>query len=443
MRRVSLCLTVLAALAACAPPDPPNVLLVSIDTLRADHLSSYGYQRPTSPFLDRLAEDGVLFERASSTSSWTVPSMVSLVSGLHPEYHGVVNGQGTQFGPVLQEVIPEEAVLLAERLRDAGYRTFAITTNEHLSEDFGFAQGFDRYRSLGTADAEAVQEVLTEWLAELKAAERYFLWLHYFDPHSPYHARAPWIDEFADDAGAMARRVPEVDWPGQYLQMGIAPGTPRHHYVEALYDSEIRYLDGALEQVFTQLEVDREDLVAIVADHGEEFLEHGKFGHSDGLYEELVHVPLILRLPSGEFAGRRVATPVSILDVYPTILTAAGVPLEGAHHGLALQDVIEGEPRPIPVLPSVVRHRETHSITEDGWKLIHDPEKPTEDRLFHLASDPAEQQDRKKDEEERVKVLRQHIGETLEAIRDGRLTPDRKPLNDQQIEALRALGYIK
>lgn len=435
----------LLALPACGPATPPrpDVLLISVDTLRADHLSVHGHARDTSPYLARLAREGIVFEQAQSTSSWTVPSVVSLVTGLHPETHGVVNGQGTEFGPVLQEVVPEEAVLLAERLAAAGYRTFAVTTNDHLHEDFGFAQGFDHYQNLGAADAAAVQQALSAWADELQGPEPRFIWLHLFDPHCPYHAREPWVAEYFPSYRRLGRQVPRVDWPGQYLQMGIQPGTPRHLYVEALYDSEIRYLDQAVQAFVEQLGIDDQDLLVLTADHGEEFLEHGKFGHSDGLYQVLLHVPLLLCLPGRERAGQRIPTPVSLLDIYPTIETLLDLGASASLPGRSLVSLTPNDLSPEPLLSSVVRHQETHSLRLEGWKLIHYPEAPASDLLFHLLRDPGEQENLAGSEPEHLVRMRDLLGEELRRARAGRLQPVRKPLNEAQIEALKALGYIK
>jgi len=184
----------------------PNVILITIDTLRADRLSCYGYTRETTPFLDQLARDGIRFSRAYSNASWTAPAVVSLLTGLLPTTHGVEHGTiENRTDVVNQEVVPVEARMWAEVLQRAGYRSFGITANGHLDPRFGFDRGFERYRCIGFADAEGVKQVLASWRREIVESHPYFLWVHLFDPHAPYRFHAAAMRDYHPQF----RRIPK------------------------------------------------------------------------------------------------------------------------------------------------------------------------------------------------------------------------------------------
>lgn len=178
----------------CGDAPRPNVLLVTIDTLRADRLSGAGHSRQTTPYLDELAASGVRFERAYASSSWTAPSVASLLTSLDPRRHGIEHGHLSEQVIVQQEVIPESLPLWPELLRNAGYRTYGITANTHLYGHFGFDRGFDRYECIGFLTADEVLETLERWQLEITASEPWFVWVHLLDPHARYTPRSPWID---------------------------------------------------------------------------------------------------------------------------------------------------------------------------------------------------------------------------------------------------------
>ena len=170
-----------------------NVVLITIDTLRTDHLSCYGYDRNTSPNIDKIAEKGIIFNNAIAPSSWTAPSVASLLTAVYPVNHGVNHGFGYVKDKTLhvQEVFSSELVTLTEILKEHGYTTFGVASNLHLSEQLGFARGFDYFTCLPFLDAPLVNETVCSWESEIKNADRFFLWAHYFDPHHYYSARAP------------------------------------------------------------------------------------------------------------------------------------------------------------------------------------------------------------------------------------------------------------
>ena len=347
-----LCLlSVLAAIGCARPPGPPaRVVVVVIDTLRADHLPPYGYGLDTAPFLSQLAREGVLFEHAYSPASWTAPATASLFTSLYPFQHGVVLGlRATRKLRSIDErvrlhTLPEELETMPEAMKRAGYATFGLTHNLNVSKPMGFAQGFDRFWHSPSQDSAAdLNARLMEWKDRLATSPRTFLYLHYLDPHSPYHERAPLFDE---NTSGRARTI-------------------------SAYDSEIRFVDQHLRAAYDAFGWGRDTLLVVTADHGEEFWEHGDIGHGHSLFGEVLNIPLIVRFPDGRWGGRRVGAPVSLLDVLPTLRECVGQPPRGARRG-AKPDAPGARPpdrlRAHPLRASVPpgRHGETSLGPEGG-----------------------------------------------------------------------------
>jgi arylsulfatase len=345
----------LPPLAASIPPaDAPDLVLVTIDTLRADHLGFAGHARATSPFLDRLAAGGVVFETAIAQGSATRESMASLMTGLQPWSPAFVHRRAAANAPYLADGFHT----LAERLHAAGYDTAGFVSNPHLRRSGGHAQGFAHWDEASgfaevpgqTQGADAVVGAAIAWLA--RARSPFFLWVHVMDPHHPYTPvrPGPWEDpddptfrRFADawaarDAAAWSERLLDVA-KGNALEPGELA------FLIGRYDAEIRAVDAAIERLVAALgglaAIDAGRVLAITADHGEEFLEHGALLHSHTLHDELLRVPLVLR-GRGIPAGVRIAAQVPLLDVAPTLLTLAGAPMEGLD-GRSLAELWSGD----------------------------------------------------------------------------------------------------
>ena len=315
-RRLELCVAALL-LAACAreaaPPARPSVLLVSIDTLRADHLGLYGYARDTSPFLDRFAAGSLVCERAWSPCPWTLVAHMTMLTGLHPEQHGVTTGE---------RALADEIPLLAERLHAAGHQTIGLYHPVWVSARHGFQRGFDVFRSHGEADEAELH--LQEELARLDPARPYFVFLHLFDvhqgpirpeQHSIYPAPAPFQEMFQPGATA---KLPLVSW-----QLDPKNGEQREA-MTALYDGGIRHLDSKLEQWFDELErrgLLANTLVIVTADHGENLMDRGRVSGHGRFWNEGIRVPLIVRHPRGLGAGTRVQENVHLGDIVPVLAT--------------------------------------------------------------------------------------------------------------------------
>ena len=438
--------------------NPKSLVLISVDTLRADHLSAYGYARETSPRVDALAAEGVLFERAFSQSPKTASSHMSLMTGLYPEAHGVENyGEGG--GMRMSAQIPTLATLLQR----AGYRTFAFTGGGNVTGRFGFDQGFEIYENaLGVERAFRLGTEAVEALSRAgrgESAAPFFLFLHTYAVHDPYtppaRYAAPFVDPGYDGkiirSGFLLRLITfSTQWRSRHKafweRVDRGNEQDRRHLVD-LYDGTIRYTDdqiGKFLSRFEELGLDKEAVVVFLSDHGEEFYEHKGFLH-DCVYQEVLHVPLIIRFPAGEpgkHSGRRSPEVARLVDVMPTILEYVGLPIPEDLQGRSLLPLLLGEEStPRPVL-SQWRWRKTAVLQDRGWKYIRGRDK---DELYDLAADPGEKRNLASREPDRGRVLREEIEALLaesQSLHDtfhpgGKVEPDARTLRD-----LKALGYV-
>jgi arylsulfatase A-like enzyme len=419
------------------------VILVSIDTLRPDHLGAYGYERGTSPILDELALEGLVFENAFSPSPWTLPAHASLFTGLYPEEHGA--GHASPFVP-----LGAGAPTLAERLRADGYRTVAFSAGGVMSRSNGLARGFERWTEWPKAN---LRSVLPGVFAELgtRADRPVFLFLHTYDVHGPYA-------EWEEHAAAPTTGPPDPEWERilriryhSYLRLDRFLGLA--DVVDA-YDSGIRFVDAELGRLLARLrEIGAYDdsLIVVTSDHGESLYDRGLYvGHSYSLHDEEIRVPLIVRLPGGRPPGR-VAELVSLVDVMPMILGATGTKTPA---GLSGSDPLRRQYSP---RDTFVRGEATHTgarylrtidrkwITEPhprGSKASRVPEGlwdrfEWDGRVYDLAQDGTEGQP--------VDSSGEPAGPVREWIHAGEapgLGEDSTPIEPQQADQLRALGYL-
>ena len=446
-----------------------NIVLITIDTLRADHLSCYGYERKTSPTIDKIAEKGIIFNNAIAPSSWTSPSMVSLFTSVYPINHGVVHGFVKENKIVNQEVFSDELVTLAEMLQSRGYTTFGVASNLHLCEGFGFARGFDYFKCLSFHPAPSVNKTLDSWAQEIKQADKYFLWLHYFDPHHYYRARAPWITQYTSKELTQTLELYRKPMKELWSLIPLFQEDPQvfSNFI-ALYDSEINYVDSHIEEVIQKYGFDKDVLLVITSDHGEAFLDHGMINHGHCLYGETINVPLILKLPHQK-TGEVIDQPASLLDIMPTILTVLDIPYSEQIRGepLLTQD---GQVRNLPdrFLFSELEKGNCNmkAILTKEWKYIHNC-KGIVEKLYdwvekNFGDDRIKQfvykghveglYNRKQDPQEQVNLIYDEISLRLklkEQLLQWMNTAHRYPAT--QIEAnpsqelqekLKALGYI-
>jgi len=405
MRRIRRAAGILLAGALLSPggaaAEPRSVFFVMIDTLRADHLGCYGYERDTSPTLDRLAARGILFERFTSVAPWTNPAIVTLFTGLHPR--AVMPPEPHR--DAIARPLPAALDTLAERLREAGLATVALVDHPGLSPRLAFDQGFDVFVRLyaragaepggspedwTTTPKETVVEAVDRALTAV--GERpFFLYLHLVYPHQPYRAPEPWRDHFGP--------VVPPDWV--FWDEGF-----RAELVNA-YDGEIRFTDAVLEEALDVLDRrGRADdaWIVVTSDHGEAFWEHGLVEHGHSLYDELLRVPLVLVPPGGLPAPRRIPQPASSVDLLPTVLDLAGAPPPEDVDGASLLRFARGEAEDAGWIFAANPHRrdvEATAVLRGDWKLVRntDPELP-----------PEELYDRERDADESRNLLREEPG---------------------------------
>ncbi len=418
--RAALALLVLAVHAACGRTDRPNVLVVTIDTLRADRLGCYGFGLAHTPAVDRLAREGLRCTDAASSAPITLPAHCSIMTGLYPPAHGVRDNGNYALGA--------DAVTLAERLAAAGYRTAAFVSAAVLARRYGLDQGFAVYDDdLWAEDEPALfmirdrpaprtAERAVAWLEDWTKGKRqpFFLWVHFFDPHQPYDVRS--IDLAA-----------------------LAP-TP--------YDAEIAQADRGVAQVIDwlrQRKVLDDTLVVLTADHGESLGEHGEPTHGIFIYDATIHVPLIWRLPRVFPAGATYGGPVRHVDVVPTILGVLGLAGGGETQGLDLRAAFQGRTPP----PDVPQYSEARlaeegfgmaplfGVRQDGRKFIRAP-RP---ELYDLRADPGERRNLYPAAAAAAEAPEQALDAIL-ADRTRRLTAPTRQIDRETEEMLRALGYV-
>jgi arylsulfatase A-like enzyme len=428
-RRAALLIAACLAGCSAAEPEPEyrNVLLIVVDTLRRDHLGAYGYERATSPQLDRFAASAVRYERAWSQAPWTTPSLAALLTSRQPARLGITS---------LESTLPESATLLSERLAAAGWTTGAIVSHRFVSKRWGFARGFDHFDDDNALDHDAITSpAVSQRALEFLNAHRgipFFLWLHYFDPHFAYREHPE---------HAFERHAP-YDGPAQpgvrfgallRMQQRLGPADARE--LIRRYDSEIAFTDAHIGRVLdhlTTLGLDANTLVVFTADHGEEFLEHARLGHTKTLYEEVVAVPLLVRFPGG--AAGVVAAPVALVDVAPTILDVLGLPADPQAAGRVLPRPGESASPERVVLTATERPRRKIAAMSEGFKLIRDG---SHDEYYDLAADPGERHPLTDRSQGPFARLERAIEQLASGSRDGH-TID---LSQEERERLRALGY--
>jgi arylsulfatase A-like enzyme/Tfp pilus assembly protein PilF len=413
-----------------AEPHAPNVVLFVIDTLRADHVGCYGYPRATTPRIDALAREGVVFLQAISQAPWTAASVGSLLTGLYPAVHGLDGGvewdpgrPGRHLPFVAQRVLRDAEPTLATVLRAHGYRTAGFVSNVYLHAILGFAQGFDVYDD-GHEDYS--DDVMTQkrrgdetnrrasaWL-DTRPPEPFLLFVHYNDPHWPYDPPTPVGREWV--AGYRGALTPKdtglvVETEGRRARDLDADDLA---YLEGLYDGEIRAADahlGALVDRLRQSGLERAVLTIITSDHGEEFLDHGSTSHGYTLFEEQIHVPLVVHWP-GRLAPARIGTQVRLVDVVPTVLEltglgAASVPTQGTsllgllHDGAAQPPGDAFSEAPLRGALRAIR-------TPAGRKLIEDMAQGHM-QLYDLRGDPHERLDHARKQPRATEILRRRL----------------------------------
>jgi len=421
---------------------PANVLLITIDTMRADFLNAIGRRKTLTPYMDRMAKAGALFTRCITAESVTGPSIAAIMTGKQPSRTGI------QFN--LQPV-PEEVETLAEIFRQSGRLTAGFVSASLLSGRYGFRQGFDFYsedfsdftyeRNYTRTAAEVNRDVI-EWLDRRDTSRPFFAWIHYFDPHSPYCAHS------GPAAGECLSH--------EYLyDLSRGPKVEKIHReigkIMDFYSQEITYTDLHVGDVLVKLEERGElgdTLVVLTADHGEELFQHGYFyGHGASLYNNVLNVPLIIMFPGREHQGARVDSVARTIDIFPTLLDFSGIAIPPGVQGRSLLPVVRGEQEPPRIAFSIREPYDDNywngngaAATAGGWKLM--VFQKSDDMLFNLESDPLERENLIETYPEKAETLRKEMQKNLfgdKAYNPGKVTP----LADDEKNMLRQLGYLR
>ncbi|MEE9263731.1 MAG: sulfatase, partial [Vicinamibacteria bacterium] len=434
---------------AVQPDEPPSLILISVDSLRPDHLGVYGYHRDTSPHIDEFAAGGVIFDRAVSPSSWTLPSHMSMLTGLLPSEHRASR----------KSQLPRHVSYLPQLLAEADYRVNGVVTNGYLSQAYGFERGFHVYQALlGSRGDDTIDSAL-EIIREAHGRHQ-FLFLHLIDPHWPYQPPMPELERFGERPRNLKGLLEVV------LHRKEPRGPQEIQRLVNLYDAEIAFVDREIGRLFAELKesglYDR-SLIILTSDHGEAFYEHKLWQHSDSLYEEMIRAPLIVKWP-GRSPRKRVKQLVSLVDLVPTLLEEAGItpPTTGA---TSLRRYLEDVP-PVSTRPHVVSEViwdpdpdrgvvSLISLRAKDMKYIAALAEPFGDEsagaeifreeLYDLSADPGEENDLLAQNPPMLasfrRELRAYINETRKLgrfVRPG----EGVTLDDETREQLRSLGYL-
>ena len=427
---------------------PGNSILYLSDTLRSDHTSLYGYARDTTPFLEGLAKGAYVYDLSYSSAAWTRPSTASLLTGLAPSFH-TANARRS---------LPQEVVTLAERFQAAGWSTWAFVANGNIhNKGLGFEQGFDRFKVVqgeaGPANARDVHSEALDWIDQF-GDEKFFIYIHTIDPHSPYNAPAKYIEMFTDP-DYDGEITPDTTRKKNLRQLDPTPEDVA--FVTGLYDAEVRYQDDQLRDFWNALEsrlLTRDLTFAFTSDHGEEFFEHGDWEHGRRLWEEQVRVPLLLKLPTrSQPTGGRVSEPVQSVDLPTTFAAAFGLGGPPTFQGVQLPPW----GAPLPADRAVYLQEIRHDVQQDfrglrvgDLKVIVKEDlkrRRTFELGFNLSTDPGEQQnlysvpDGHRLLEETKRRLMTFSSHELSGSIPTELVEPR--FSKEESEQLRALGYIE
>jgi len=456
-----------------------NIIIISIDTLRADHMGSYGYGRDTTPGLDAFSCEGIVFDRAYTQASSTLPAHSSLFTSTYPDMHGVIN---------IRNSLPSGLMTLAQLLSENGYDTAAFVNASWFHPKFNLNQGFRYYnyyhdlqsKSQGDdikigRNAKETNIAVYKWL-EKHWENPFFLFIHYFDVHSdwnrlPYESSLPFSRMFSSGYSGDFKGGEDGVYASRYLlkvnRDRIKLDPVDRNYIMDLYDEGIAFADYHISDLLNNLKqmgLLDDSLVIITSDHGEEFQEHGQVLHEQ-VYEELIHVPLIIRMPKAENSikrnlverflslfkeqkkssqVKRIKTPVQNIDIMPTVLDIAGIDKPLYARGRSLLKEINGMPAESKYIFSRNTSGSQYAVRNDAWKLLFFPEE-NKTVLYNIVADPGETKDLSvtevKTKEKLKKVLTQWKTECEEI--QSKFKSDKIEIDDTTKEELKSLGYIE
>ena len=466
----------------------PNIVCVVLDSVRAPNSSAYGYERPTTPHLQRLAHEGVIFRQASSVGCWTLPVHTSLFTGLYPIRHGVT---------ISSQALGTDVATLAERLGALGYRTACFSNNAYISDASGLSRGFEHvdevwrvtnprgvalprlsqrirqlesrgplmrpligllrrakrvrtiykaWRSRKDSGASYTNERIRDWLRDSADDRPYFIFVNYMEAHEPYLPPYPYNRQFVPKRYSPWRIVRSTGRQEEILSRTGRARDEDLEILEGMYDGTLRYADEKVAELTQVLAADGEldrTFLAATSDHGDAFGEHGHLGHRLTLYEELLHVPLVIRYPERFAPGTSVDDPVNVADLYPTILEIAGLDREaiGEQDFVSLAEASEG--RPIIAEntgPKSIDGLVSRTLREGHLKLIWRDDGRHE--LYDLAADPGEQRNLADVDPATLRRLLARMEEWVREMEQRSIGTGDASYDDETLERLRGLGYV-
>ena len=467
-------------------PARPNIVLVVLDSIRAANCSAYGHERSTTPHLERFAGEGALFEQATSVGCWTLPVHASLFTGLYPSRHGVT---------ISAEALSTDVPTLAERLSSAGYRTACFSNNAYISSASGMTRGFEHvddiwrvtnprgvslpglsqrikalerrgpllrpivgllrrakrlratwkaWRSRRDSGAEYTNARIRDWLASSADDRPFFIFVNYMEAHEPYLPPYPFNRRFVAGRFNPWRVVRSAGRREEILSQEGRRRAEDLEILEGLYDGTIAYADERVRELTEAVDgVADSDatFVAVTSDHGDAFGEHGHLGHRLTLYEELLRVPLVIRFPRLFRAGSRVSTPVSIGDLFPTILDAAGLDAGGDSDFRTLRDRVE----PLPIIaentgPKSIGGLVSRTYRDGNMKLLWRADGRHE--LYDLRADPGERRSLVTDDPATARAFEDRLESWRRTMEDRRLSTADADYDEETLERLKGLGYV-
>ncbi len=442
---------VMPVLAGCCGPPTSlaikpsfrSIIIIDIDTLRADHLGCYGYHRPTSPFIDKLATGGTRFAWAFSQAPNTPPSQASILTGLYPSTHGMVHDE---------DKIPKAAVTLAEALGAQGFATAGFHDGGYLRADFGFDQGFDLYEDNRGKGFESIIPRALEWLRQTEPSQPFLLFLHTYDTHTPYAPDNSYRGLFLDNlepptpgfepTSETMEKIRTSVWTGSKM---VLPDNDLE-YAKGLYDAEIRQVDDWVARLVEGLEemnLMEKSIIVVISDHGEEFQEHGSVLH-EKLYTTVTRIPFILVAP-GLDGGRVIEHIVETVDLMPTLLELVGASIPEGVQGHSLVPILNGSPPPSDIAfgesPFFGGRR---FAAVGGHRLLLTRETGAVE-LFRFREDPHELVDISTSNPDTVNEMRRRLTEWQTMANATKLPQDAdgRSLQEDTIDQLKALGYIQ
>lgn len=467
-------------------PRRPNIVCVVLDSVRASNCSAYGYERPTTPHLERLAAEGALYEQATSVGSWTLPVHTSLFTGLYPLRHGVT---------ISAQALAQDVPTLAEQLTALGYRTACFSNNAYISSASGLSRGFEHvddlwrvtnprgvslprlsqrikqlesrgpllrplvgllrrakrtrtilkaWRSRRDSGATYTNERIREWLRDTADERPFFIFVNYMETHEPYLPPYPFNRRFLPSRFSPWRVVRSTGRRDEILSQQSRTRDEDLEILEGLYDGTVRYADEKVAELTEILSADGSldsTFLAVTSDHGDAFGEHGHLGHRLTLYEELLRVPLVVRYPARFPRGTRVSAPLPIGDLHPTILELAGADASAdADFRSLLADPIV---RPVIAEntgPKSINGLVSRTLREGDLKLLWRSDARHE--LYDLAADPGERDNIAAREPNTTRRLRERLEAWVRSMEERSADTGDAAYDDATLERLRGLGYV-